>query len=221
MDNITYRDGIRAFFETKLLESKAARKKAVRAKLAAAGYKQKRIGARDRGTVVNVAGPRTGDDEFIPATVLNKSYTDHLKASADAKKAGKPSPSFPPPRNTRIRKWQPPPDKDAPRAPWWQQNSSTQITYRDGIKALFESVLDELLESDGLTPEQRRALVQGRKTSDIPQRDVQVNVGSSENPKMKTVKRGANKKDLPGEKLKDPSGKWSPFSLKDDDEDNG
>jgi len=215
MDNITYRDGIRAFFETKLLESKAARKKAVRAKLAAAGYKQKRIGARDRGTVVNVAGPRTGDDEFIPATVLNKSYTDHLKAAAAAKKAGKPSPSFPPPRNTRIRKWQPPTEDLE------EENSSTQITYRDGIKALFESVLDELLESDGLTPEQRRALVQGRKTSDIPQRDVQVNVGSSENPKMKTVKRGANKKDLPGEKLKDPSGKWSPFSLKDDDEDNG
>jgi len=140
---VTYRDGIRALFETGLLESKAARKKAVRAKLAAAGHKQERIGARDRGTVVNVAGPRTGDDEFIGATVLNKSYTDHLKASADAKKAGNPSPSFPPPRNTRIRKWQPPPDKDAPRAPWWQQNSSTQITYRNGIKALFESVLDE------------------------------------------------------------------------------
>lgn len=33
------------------------------------------------------------------------------------------------------------------------ENASTQITYRDGIKALFESVLDELREGTGYEPE--------------------------------------------------------------------
>lgn len=36
---------------------------------------------------------------------------------------------------------------------WKELNASTEVTYRDGIKALFESVLDELKEGTGYEPE--------------------------------------------------------------------
>jgi len=65
------------------------------------------IEKKQAGVVVNF-GKRNNP---IWSSVLNKSYTDHLKAAADAKKAGQPPPQFPPPSDTHIPPVPPPPKR--------------------------------------------------------------------------------------------------------------